>query len=311
MSSFSSISQMQSCGTKHVLTRMFRGSMPRGEALTFGSAYHEAIENGLDEGIKMLKENGLDNKIELLEEMIDRLAKYMEEEELEITDNEVEFGLEVPGTEEKFIGYVDAIGKLHGEDVLIEFKTAATIDVSTIHINAQITAYLYAVRELGISDATKMLYIINRKRKDKEPRILKNGRLSTAKGQGCSPQAYYDKAIEIYGTQAEFPTKVQECLDNIIETYEPNLVGVVTSRTEAELNRFGEMLKKEVKREGDIKKLIKEGRIYEALEKNPCMPSAFKCKNCEVVDACVAITKRSVSEEDINEDWFQEVNNDN
>jgi hypothetical protein len=291
---------MRKCEKSYILGKKFNKFIPKNDALTFGSAYHKCIEDGdLTEGIKMLEEAGLDDKIELLEEMVIRLFDGLNTHKIELIENEHEFNIEVPGTSEKLHGFIDGIAMRDGKKVLVEFKTAANLDISTLRIDAQITCYLYAARELGLTDGTEMLYIINLKKKDKKPTILKNGSLSTAKTQGCSPDAYYNAIIDMYGEFETAPAKVQECHRQLVLNYTPLLAVIKVTRTPFELDKFGEMIKKEVIREGELKELIEEvGTLY-AFDQAFAMPGKFGCQMCDVKGACVELT---CSNEDYSED---------
>ena len=303
MASFSSIVRGSGCGRKALLSKHFRKFVPKSEALVFGSAYHDCIENGLVSGIEMLEENDLLNKKELLIEMYTRYNKFIIENNIKIVENEIEFNMEIEGTDEIFRGFIDGIVDYNGETWLAEFKTAADIDVTYTPIDSQITSYLYACREMGICEPKGVLYIVNKKTMAKPPKVLAKGGLSTAKNQGCSYEDYESVAIEVYGE--DIPTKVAEFMEWLYENEKPSLVCVPVKRSDRELDAFGEQLKVLVKKEEKLSKLYKEEGLLIALQETVCFPNKFGCGRCDFKNVCISLYKdSSMDNEDLDEEFY-------
>lgn len=287
MSSFSSIVRGLSCKRKAILATALRKFQPKNDNLIFGSAYHTAVEFGIDKGIEALKEAGLSDMTPLLIEMITRLQNFLTINEIEILDNELEFSMDIEGTEEKFIGFIDGLVLWRGKQWLIEFKTARSIDVECVPVDSQITAYLYACRELGLCEPEGVLYVVNQKSMNKPPVVLANGQLSVAKNQGCTLEDYVNKAQEIYGES--IPPKVELFIEWLSDNEKPLLVSVATKRSEAQLNRFGAMLKDYVREEGRLKKAIEEKGIDVVLRETPCFANKMCMAGCDYSDVCKAL----------------------
>lgn len=287
MASFSSIVRGLSCKRKAILATALRKFQPKNDNLIFGSAYHTAIEFGIDKGVEALKEAGLSDMKPLLIEMVTRLNNFMSINEIEMLDNEIEFAMNVDGTDEKFIGFIDGLALWRGKQWLVEFKTARSIDVDCVPVDSQITAYLYACRELGLCEPEGVLYIVNQKSTNKPPIVLANGHLSVAKNQGCTLNDYLDKVLEIYGDSV--PPKVELFIEWLAENEKPLLVSVATKRSQAQLDRFGEMLKKYVIEEGNLKKAIEQNGIDAVLRETPCFANKMCMAGCDYSDVCKAL----------------------
>ncbi len=287
MASFSSIVRGLSCKRKAILATALRKFQPKNDNLIFGSAYHTAVEFGIDKGIEALKEAGLSDMKPLLIEMVTRLNNFMSINEIEMLDNEMEFAMNVDGTDEKFIGFIDGLALWRGKQWLIEFKTARSIDVDCVPVDSQITAYLYACRELGLCEPEGVLYIVNQKSVNKPPVVLANGHLSVAKNQGCTLTDYLDKVQELYGES--IPPKVELFIEWLAENEKPLLVSVATKRSQAQLDRFGDMLKKYVIEEGNLKKAIEQNGIDAVLRETPCFANKMCMAGCDYSDVCKAL----------------------
>lgn len=309
MASFSSLSRVLGCERKAILSRRFREFTPKSEALVFGSAYHNAIEHGLQAGIDTLREDGMavEKNVSLLTEMITRIETLFIDNEINITGNEIRFDLDIEGTNEKFIGYIDAIADYKGEQWLVEFKSAAAIDASMINMDGQVTSYLYAARELGI-DAAGVIYIINAKKKEKEVTPLKKGGLSISKAQGVTYASYVDAARETYGD--DIPQKVLDFMDWLKDNEKPLIVSVETKRTDAQLDVFGETLKSMVKREEELNSRVVGKGVVEALREAHAMPSKFGCGYCEFKNQCLELITNDgeYCDDDLNGDFIEVTN---
>jgi len=307
MASFSSLSRGIGCNRKFLLSKHFRRYAPKSEALAFGSCYHDSIEHGIEHALGMLDEAGIatEKNKKLLLEMSLRIERLMIEKGITLEENEVEFVMDIEGCTEQFKGYIDGIGTYNGKTWLLEFKTAANIDASFVSIDGQITSYLYACRELGIAEPEGVLYIINRKRLEKEPKVNKDGSLSVAKGQGCTFDAYENLAIEIYGE--DIPDKILSYMDWLYENQSPNIVCIPVKRTDKDLDNFGKLMVEMIKKEEEMNNRYAGKGITQSLKEAHCMPSSYGCRMCEYSKACIELfNNENYSDEDLNEDFFIE-----
>lgn len=317
MSSFSSICSLIGCKRKYILSRVLRKFIAPSSNLIFGSAFHLTQEKGLAEGIKYLndflpEEDNIQNSIELLTEMYIRQKAFLDMHNIEITDHEVPFKIQIGSeVDESFEGIIDGIANYKGGRWLVEFKTAKTIDVSHVPIDSQITAYMWACENsVNINDDIKgVLYIVNRKAKEKEPVILKNGSLSTAKNQGCSLSAYVNKALEMYGDQSSFPEKVKDYIAWLEQNYQPYIVMVEAARTKEDLQMFEESIMQYAEEEVSIKRAIKQYGVDRVLKTTPCFPNKQCFQFCDYKDICKKITlDKSISVEVIeDEEGYKDV----
>ena len=309
MSSFSSITSMVGCKRKSILSKVCRKFIEPNNNLVFGSAFHLTQETGnLEEGLHYLENNlppeeNLDYNKKLLTEMYIRQYEFMQRNGIKMLEHEIPFKIEIQGeTKENFVGYIDGLAEYAGDKWLVEFKTARYIDVGHVPIDSQITAYLWACRELNIADVKGVLYIVNKKSLSKPPVVLKSGQLSTAKNQGCSYDDYYKKAIEIYKDEENFPFKVKEFMGWLRNSEQPSIVMVPATRTEKDLDNFGAMVAQYVEEEGRLKKAIKELGVTQVLALTPCFPNKMCYQFCDFKEEC----KKLMLNEDLDIDEMDE-----
>jgi hypothetical protein len=280
----------------------------KSDALSFGTAFHSSLENGLDAGISELRKEQLQDSIPLLIEMWKRQTHLMAEQGIDVLAHELPFEMKLDGLEEPFRGFIDGLAMWRDEQWLLEFKTARYIDVSHVHVDSQVTAYLWACRETGLAEPKGVLYFVNQKSMDKEPTVLASGHLSTAKNQSCSYDAYVNKAVEIYGDEP--PAKVELFIEWLEKNQQPKLVMVATKRTEEQLDRFGEMVQEYVKEEQDLKKLLEEKGASQAIRECKAFVHGFCLKNCDYGFACRAMLMDDTIEfNKLDEQTFSEIFN--
>lgn len=306
MSSFSSITRLDGCRRKALFSLVMNRFRPKSDALSFGTAFHTALEKGLPAGVASLKKEGLYDQIDLMKEMYVRQMSFMTNKGVEVLEHELDFEIEIEGLSEPFRGFIDGLGMWNGEQWLLEFKTARYIDVSHVPIDSQITAYLWACRETGLCEPKGVLYIVNQKSMDKPPVVLASGHLSTAKNQGCRYEDYVAKAQEIYGD--DVPAKVELFMEWLEKNEQPKLVAVSTTRTEQELDDFGDMVKAYVKQEQELKKILEEKGASRAIRETPCFPHKFCFQNCDYKDQCKAILlDKSIEFEKLDEGLYNDI----
>ncbi|MGL4998094.1 MAG: PD-(D/E)XK nuclease family protein, partial [Cetobacterium sp.] len=185
MSSFSSITRLEGCQRKALFGMIMGKYRQKSEALIFGTAFHTSLEKGLNTGLAELKKEGLYDLVPLLSEMWMRQTTFMATQDIEVLDYELDFEIPIKGLTEPFRGYIDGLAIWRDQQWLLEFKTARSIDVDHVSVDSQVTAYLWACRELGLAEPEGILYFVNQKSLEKKPVVLASGQLSTAKNQGC------------------------------------------------------------------------------------------------------------------------------
>lgn len=164
----------------------------------------------------------------------------------------------------------------------------------------QVTAYCYIVwRWTGIIPRG-VIYNVLIKDVPKEPRILKDGSLSTAKDQRTTPDMYRD-ALREHGLLDKRGTvtsdKHAECMDALLARgWDPFFQRMTVSRNEEQLRAFERYLVEEYK---DMRK------VRSKLEMQYPNPSAYKCGYCPVNRICQAMSDGS-DVEYITEHEFQQ-----
>lgn len=287
MSSFSSVSKLDGCKRKALLSIVLGRFKPKTEPLAFGTAFHTSLEKGITAGIAELKKENMYDQIPLLTEMYSRQMNFMDAQGIEMLAHELDFEIKLDGLDEVFRGFIDGLCMWRGEQWLLEFKTARYIDVSHVSIDSQITAYLWACRETGLAEPKGVIYIVNQKSSEKQPIVLASGHLSTAKNQGCSYSSYVDKAQEIYGDN--IPPKVELFMEWLEKNEQPKIVMVATKRTERQLDEFGAMLREYVEQEQNLKELINRVGATSALRQTKCFPNKNCYQNCDYREQCKAL----------------------
>lgn len=302
MSSYSSLSAFTKCKWKRALNSYFKKIPQNKDALIFGSAYHLSIEKGLQDGLDYLRTYGLEDKSDLLTEMVVRFTKFIREHNIKIIEHEVKFEITIEECEENpYVGYIDAIGEYNGDVYLMEFKTAQSISVEHTGIDSQLTSYLWACKELDIYNPKGVLWICNRKASEKQPTLLKNGKLSVAKNQGVSYGAYKDKADEIYGE--EKPEAVVSFIEWLKENDTPSIAMVVASRSDSQINAYGNLVKKLVPEETELLRRVHTDGILSVKDECCCFPTQMCMKTCDKKDVCRYILENdgAVNNDDMEE----------
>lgn len=285
MSSYSSLSSFTKCKWKRVLNSYFKRIPQNTDALVFGSAYHLSIEKGLSEGLEYLRKNNLEDKSDLLTEMVVRFMKFIGEHNIKILEHEIKFEITVEGCEDNvYNGYIDAIGEYNGEIYLMEFKTASSISIEHVNIDSQMTSYLWACKELEIYNPKGVLWICNRKASEKQPTLLKNGNLSTAKNQGVPYRAYKEKADEIYGDNK--PQNILDFMEWLKQNESPSIAMVITTRTDAQIDAYGNLVRRLVPEETALLRKVREDGILSVKEECCPFPGQHCMKSCDRKDIC-------------------------
>lgn len=297
MSSYSSISAVQKCHRSRILRSAMKGCGRLTDAFIFGTAYHESIENNdINKGILELQKHGMDNQIPLLQEMYNRFNIFIARLGIEILEHEVSFNLTLD--EGEYEGKIDAIIRWNGDIYLGEFKTAKYLTLEHIDADAQITSYLWACDKLGVYNPKGLIWIGNKKAKEKEPVVLKNGHLSTAKNQGVSYNRYLAKACEIYGE--DIPENIQSFMQWLKVNDNPSIAMVVTKRTNHQKNNCEKTIRRLMKIEKEIMENYKAKGIVEALEDCITLPDKMCMQTCPYKDLCSSLySGEGITDEDV------------
>lgn len=134
---------------------------------------------------------------------------------------EVRFEIVVPlkgpnGEEIRYRGTLDRVAiDEHGRLWIVEYKTAAQFVTAHFDTDGQVTAYVWAGNSLYNKPITGVIYQQHRKTLAEEPRLLANGKISSAKNQLTS-YAKYKAALEaLYQSVDKAPATNIQCLNHL------------------------------------------------------------------------------------------------
>ena len=183
----------------------------------------------------------------------------------------------------------------------MEFKTASSISIEHVNIDSQMTSYLWACKELEIYNPKGVLWICNRKASEKQPTLLKNGNLSIAKNQGVPYRAYKEKADEIYGDDK--PQNILDFMEWLKQNESPSIAMVVTTRTDAQIDAYGNLVRRLVPEETALLRKVREDGILSVKEECCCFPTQMCMKSCDRKDVCRYILEQDgvLVENDVEE----------
>lgn len=121
-----------------------------------------------------------------------------------------------------FHGTIDRICvDMYGRYWLLDYKTAKGADTNKLDTDDQISRYCWAAEQyLGI-EIEGFIYLQLTKAVPKEPRVLKNGNLSTDKKQSTTYKKYYEAVCKHYGQVPKAPAAVQETLQYFLDKLVP------------------------------------------------------------------------------------------
>ncbi len=297
MSSYTSLVATQKCKRSRLFRNAYSGVNKISDAFIFGSAYHESIQhNDINVGIDYLKQRGMENQIELLKEMYDRFQRFIARLGIEILENEIEFHLELDGRD--FQGKIDAIVRWNGDIYLAEFKTAKALTIEHIDADAQITTYLLACDRLNQYNPKGLLWIGNKKAIEKEPVILKNGNLSTAKNQGVTLESYKAKVKEVYGD--DIPENISSYMKWLELNSTPYIAMVRTTRTPQQLQDCENTICALMKEEKALIDNYKEKGLVQAVRECACLPDKVCMTTCPYKELCIDLfSNQDLTDDDV------------
>ena len=119
-------------------------------------------------------------------------------------------------------GTIDRIVKdRFGRYWLWDYKTAKSADTAKLATDDQVSAYLWAARQIFPFDVYGFVYLQMTKSRAAEPKRLKNGELSCDKRQATTYGLYREALINDYGDVNSAPSKMIETLNHLAAQEEP------------------------------------------------------------------------------------------
>ena len=132
----------------------------------------------------------------------------------------------------------------------LDYKTAAHYRTDHLGFDAQITAYMWACSCIYNLPVKDFIYQQHIKSVPKEPRLLANGKLSTADSQLTTASRYRNAIIQQYGNVGDAPHKMVECLNSFTDREfpdrDPFIIRDFADRSPYQLQAEGEMILLEV-----------------------------------------------------------------
>jgi len=214
---------------------------------------------------------------------------------------EVESSIYIPELSEAFgipviyqLKYDRVVTDPDGRFWIQDHKTAASFNISKLETDPQVSAYCWAFPYIYGQTSAGMLYSQYKKAIVEEPRILKNGNISTDKTQNTTYERYLKALKERYGN-ITFPPKYKEVLDILLEQETPESDAFI---------RWDRVARNEHNNESEYLKILAEG--YEML--NPKLaiypnPTSDCSWSCNFYNVCLAQDDGSDWEFMINEDF--------
>ncbi len=280
---------------------------------TFGSAFHEALAEWYGKGlpgdrfegaytaIKRIFEDNKPGKLEDLPEwenqlnltnrVFDRYRKQYKDDNFQFLEIEKEFNVPIrnPETDCKsrnfeFKGFADGLVKINDVYWLMEHKTASQINnqyKAKLTIDNQSIAYIEALQRVYDIKIKGVIYNVILKDVPNPPKVLKSGKLSTAKNQKTTHELYL-RAIQERGEGSEDYTDILEELKRNRKEY---FYREYITFTENDLEEWRVEL-------WDLQKNIQEAIRKEQFYKNTGQCTGFG--TCRFFDICTAIDKEQV-----------------
>jgi hypothetical protein len=262
-------------------------------AFYLGSAVHHALEVYYGEGedpVEAVKEwcadkleefeedyNITSDKREELEEDRDLAVGMLEHYEgwaptvdsdyfSEVVETEMEGTVDIPGTDHEFRYIVDGLAKDYmGLYWVMEHKTAKRMQTDHLDQDEQILKYIWAVQKDLDIEVAGVIYTILKKKTPNEPRILKDGSLSTAKNQSVTYEAYKEAVKDHH--DGDIPEKYKETLQHFKKKGNRFFFRDNITRSQEEIREAEERIVKEAK------DMTENPRIYP----NPTKACSYDC----------------------------------
>jgi len=139
---------------------------------------------------------------------------------------EVEFSIYVPELSDYFktpVVYQGKFDRVAKDDIgrlwIVEYKTVASFDSDKLQTDPQCSNYAWASQYILPEPAEGIAFIQFLKDCPNEPRILKNGQISTATNQKTTLKKFRDALIKKYGCE---PTKYNDVIKALMEKEDDN-----------------------------------------------------------------------------------------
>ena len=216
----------------------------------------------------------------LLREMVERLITF-------VIDNDIVFEkmqLETVGymnNKHTNLIRLDGVVTYKGLRWILELKSYKNFkSARELQVDNQLLNYMNVTSRQGDNFAG-VLFIQAKKSLNVEPKVLKSGKLSTAKTQKCNADDYYLKATEIYGE--DIPMEILECYNELLNNA-PNIEMIEVVFTQNQLdNHYRELM--QVADEMEIANKLRFSDMEEF--KSHCYTNhGFSCSMCNYKDIC-------------------------
>ena len=99
---------------------------------------------------------------------------------------------------------------------ILDYKTTKSFDVSKLETDPQISTYSWGGELYYKRPIEGMIYLQFKKTLVEDPRILKNGDISSDKSQNTNYYRYLELLKMTYGNVNSAPEKQRDCLDNLL-----------------------------------------------------------------------------------------------
>ncbi len=182
---------------------------------------------------------------------------------------------------------IDRLIEVVGEIWIADWKFLKSFDTNALEYDSQLSAYLWIANAIFVAPVAGAYKHMFRKELPKIPKILANGKLSTAKNQMTNYGLYRESIVDIYGSTKKAPPAVVDCLNDLSSRENEDRDDFIkrerTRRTQEEMEAEGTLILMEVE------DMINPGiPIY----KNSTRDCSWDCQQQEV---CLMI--------DRDEDW--------
>ena len=104
-----------------------------------------------------------------------------------------------------------------GRWYILDYKTAKVFDTAKLPTDQQISAYLWAAEQIYQREFEGFVYVQLHKTPPKSPKILKSGKVSTAKSQRTTKMLYLRKLQEVSGYEDYVFKASKEELDYLVD----------------------------------------------------------------------------------------------
>lgn len=149
-----------------------------------------------------------------------------------------------PGFDEVVYQFtLDRLVEIDGEYWILDWKFYKQFSQSNLEYDQQLTAYIWAAQACFNVPIAGGILVEFRKALPVKPRILNNGKISTAKSQGTTHGLYREQLTHMYGDVLKAPKANLDCLNDLAMQESADRDGFIkrsfTRRTQAQLEAEG------------------------------------------------------------------------